>query len=62
MSSAEQFDRIDIQQLRDAGSVKWSMFPDTIGAFVAEMDYGTAPAITQALHAGVDAEIGRAHV
>jgi len=57
MSSAEQFDRIDIQQLRDAGSVKWSMFPDTIGAFVAEMDYGTAPAITQALHAGVDAAL-----
>ena len=34
--------------------VKWSMYPDCIGAFVAEMDYGTAPVIQQALRAVVD--------
>lgn len=35
--------------LRDAGSLKWTMFPETIGAFVAEMDFGVAPAVTEAI-------------
>lgn len=54
MSYTADFDRIDLDHLRSIGGVKWSMFPDTIGAFVAEMDFGTAPAVTQALHAAVD--------
>ena len=45
----------DIDTLRRAGWLKWTMFPDAIGAFVAEMDFGTAPPITAALHAAVDA-------
>jgi cystathionine beta-lyase len=49
-----EFDLIDLDRLRGIGGLKWSMFPDTIGAFVAEMDFGTAPAVTQALHAAVD--------
>lgn len=48
------FDRIDIAALRRAGGLKWSLHPDAIGAFVAEMDFGTAPVVTQALHAAVD--------
>lgn len=48
-----RFDAIRIEDLRAGGSVKWSMFPDTIGAFVAEMDFGVAPPIEQALHAAV---------
>ena len=57
--SAAEFDRIDVGTLRRAGSVKWSMYPDAIGAFVAEMDFGTAPPVTAALHAAVDtAEFG----
>ncbi|MDD9207377.1 aminotransferase class I/II-fold pyridoxal phosphate-dependent enzyme [Georgenia sp. 10Sc9-8] len=48
------FDDITIEELRRAGGVKWSMFPDKIGAFVAEMDFGTAPAVTRALHDAVD--------
>ncbi|MGI8458440.1 MAG: MalY/PatB family protein [Propionibacteriaceae bacterium] len=50
------FDSISAGELRSRGSLKWSLFPDTIGAFVAEMDFGTAPVITKALHAAVDAQ------
>ncbi|MFD1717269.1 MalY/PatB family protein [Georgenia deserti] len=49
-----QFDAITIDQLREVGGVKWTAFPDTIGAFVAEMDFGTAPAVSRALHTAVD--------
>ncbi|HEY6748664.1 MAG TPA: aminotransferase class I/II-fold pyridoxal phosphate-dependent enzyme [Mycobacteriales bacterium] len=49
------FDRIDIPTLRRAGGLKWSLYPDAIGAFVAETDFGTAPAVTAALHEAVDA-------
>lgn len=48
-------DRIGVDELRAGGSVKWSAYPEAIGAFVAEMDFGTAPAVTAALHAAVDA-------
>ena len=34
--------------------MKWTLFPGTIGAWVAESDLGTAPAVTQALHDAVD--------
>lgn len=54
MDYTADFDLIDLEHLRGVGGLKWSMFPDTIGAFVAEMDFGTAPAVTQALHAAVD--------
>ena len=55
MTIALDFDAVGIDRLRDRGGMKWSAFPDKIGAFVAEMDFGTAPAITRALHAAVDA-------
>ena len=48
------FDAITEADLRAAGSVKWSMFPDTIGAWVAEMDFGLAPAISDAIKSAVD--------
>jgi cystathionine beta-lyase len=51
--TAHEFDAIRIEDLRANGSVKWSMFPNTIGTFVAEMDFGIAPAIEQALHSAV---------
>lgn len=54
MSTALEFDAIGIDRLRELGSVKWTMFPGTIGVFVAEMDFGTAPAIKAALHKTVD--------
>jgi len=48
------YDDITVDQLRRIGSVKWSAFPDRIGAFVAEMDFPVAPPITRALHEAVD--------
>lgn len=49
-----RFDVITRDQLNRPSSRKWSLHPETIGAWVAEMDFGTAPAITQALHKAVD--------
>lgn len=54
MTDAADFDLIDVAHLRSIGGLKWSLFPDAIGAFVAEMDFGTAPVVTQALHDAVD--------
>ncbi|MFC7404776.1 MalY/PatB family protein [Georgenia alba] len=51
---AARLDATTPASLRDVGGVKWSAFPDAIGAFVAEMDFGTAPAVTQALHEAAD--------
>ncbi|WP_240658527.1 MalY/PatB family protein [Microbacterium sp. CPCC 204701] len=50
----QDFDTITDADLREAGSVKWTMFPETIGAFVAEMDFGLAPAVSGALKAALD--------
>lgn len=52
--SSHPYDDITAEQLQDAGSMKWSAFPGTLGAWVAEMDFGTAPGITRALHDAVD--------
>ncbi|MGI8723312.1 MAG: MalY/PatB family protein [Geodermatophilaceae bacterium] len=54
MSTPHDFDRISIDSLRERGGLNWSMYPESIGSFVAEMDFGCAPAIVEALHAGVD--------
>ena len=43
-----------IDRLRRIGSLKWSVFPDAIGAFVAEMDFGVAPVIADAMKAAID--------
>jgi cystathionine beta-lyase len=43
------FDVLSEQALRDGGSLKWSRYGPAIGAFVAEMDFGTAPAVTRSL-------------
>jgi cystathionine beta-lyase len=49
-----QLDAVTERELRDRGSLKWTSFgPDTIGAFVAEMDFGTAPEIEAAVRAAV---------
>lgn len=50
-----RFDDITRGELSRASSRKWSLHPATIGAWVAEMDFGTAPAVTRALHRAVDA-------
>ncbi|ACZ29735.1 aminotransferase class I and II [Xylanimonas cellulosilytica DSM 15894] len=54
MPTESELDAITIDQLRAVPSEKWSLFPGLIGAFVAEMDFGTAPAVRRALHDAVD--------
>ena len=54
MTLAASFDAIDVEHLRRIGGLKWSTFPDAVGAFVAEMDFGVAPGISRAVHAAVD--------
>ena len=44
------FDALSEDSLRAAGSLKWTRYGPAIGAFVAEMDFGTAPTVTAALH------------
>jgi cystathionine beta-lyase len=51
--TAPTFD-LTIEQLRAAGGLKWSLFPEHIGAFVAEMDFGTAEPVLRALHDHVE--------
>lgn len=54
MAFNELIDRIEMSALRATGATKWAAQDGTIGAFVAEMDFGIAPAITHVLHAAVD--------
>ncbi|MGN8024827.1 MalY/PatB family protein [Microbacterium sp. 22242] len=54
MSTAQERDAIGIDRLREIGSVKWSAFPGTIGAFVAEMDFPPAPPIAAAMKEAID--------
>lgn len=51
---AHRFDDITIEQLRAVGGLKWSQHPDAIGSFVAEMDFGTAPPVLDAIRDAVD--------
>ena len=48
------FDSLSEDSLRAAGGLKWTRYGAAIGAFVAEMDFGTAPEVTAALHDAVD--------
>jgi cystathionine beta-lyase len=44
-----EFDAITQESLVAKGGRKWSVFPGSIGAFIAEMDFGVAPAVRQAM-------------
>lgn len=51
----QEFDEITIDELRSRGGIKWTLHPpDTIGAFIAEMDFPTAPPIMRAIRSAVD--------
>ena len=54
MPTVHDFGSITVADLRERGGLNWSLFPESIGSFVAEMDFGCAPEIMQALHDGVD--------
>jgi len=53
---ADRFDAITVEQLRAAGSTKWSRFPQDVGAFIAEMDFGVPPRVTEVVQRAVDTE------
>lgn len=46
--SAHPFDLLTVDQLRRTGSLKWSEYRGSLGAWVAEMDFGTAPGVIAA--------------
>jgi cystathionine beta-lyase len=46
--SAHPFDLLTDDQLRQTGSLKWSEYRGSLGAWVAEMDFGTAPGVIAA--------------
>ncbi|MDZ8172579.1 MalY/PatB family protein [Microbacterium xanthum] len=48
-----RFDEITATDLSDAGSMKWTAYPGKTGAWVAEMDFGVAPAVQDALAAAI---------
>jgi cysteine-S-conjugate beta-lyase len=55
MSFAEATDRMTIDELRRRGSLKWTRGGSgVLGAFVAEMDFGTAPVVEAALRAAME--------
>lgn len=43
------FENITVDELRSAGSVKWSTYPDAIGMFIAEMDFGVPDVVRRAI-------------
>src|SRR5262245_17044023 len=46
----EWFDDVDVERLRRRRTVKWSLYgPDVLAAWVAEMDFDTAPAVRAAI-------------
>lgn len=49
------FEDVDLDRLARVGANKWTAIPGQIGTFVAESDYGTAPAVLEALREQVDA-------
>ena len=53
-SDPSPFDAVTEHALRAAGGLKWSRYGDALGAFVAEMDFGTAPVVTRSLQASLE--------
>jgi cystathionine beta-lyase len=49
------YDQLTAERMAGTLGAKWTMYPDCIGAFVAEMDYGTAPVVKEAVAKAVDA-------
>jgi len=55
------FDVLTEDALRQGRSLKWTRYGTALGAFVAEMDFGTAPAVLQSLRETVErAQLGYA--
>lgn len=50
----DHYESLTVDDLRARGGSKWVTFPDAIGTFVAESDFGTAPAVEKAVRSRVD--------
>lgn len=48
-SFTTRMDAVTVDELRAGGGSKWSRYPDAIGAWIAEMDFGIAEPVTEAL-------------
>ncbi|MDJ0105232.1 aminotransferase class I/II-fold pyridoxal phosphate-dependent enzyme [Rhodococcus erythropolis] len=49
VSDVPAYEDITVEDLRAAGSMKWTKYPDTLAAFVAEMDFGVATPVAEAV-------------
>lgn len=54
MNLAATLDAITVEQLRATRALKWCLPDQAIGAFVAEMDFGTSPVVAAALRSELD--------
>ncbi|GAB94910.1 cystathionine beta-lyase [Kineosphaera limosa] len=54
MDFTSRLDAITVDSLRERGSSKWLTYPDSYGAWIAEMDFGVAEPVARALHEVVD--------
>ncbi|MFF2329562.1 MULTISPECIES: MalY/PatB family protein [unclassified Streptomyces] len=54
MIDIASLDTLTPDHLHGMGGLKWSTHPEALPAWVAEMDFGCAPPIVQALHEAVD--------
>jgi cystathionine beta-lyase len=54
MISQANYDTLTLEELTGVVGVKWTTYPDCIGAFIAEMDFRTAPCVIEALRETVD--------
>ncbi|HVL23640.1 MAG TPA: aminotransferase class I/II-fold pyridoxal phosphate-dependent enzyme [Thermomicrobiales bacterium] len=54
MINTANYDTLTLEELTGVVGKKWTTFPDTIGAFIAEMDFRTAPSVIAALRETVD--------
>lgn len=52
--NADAIDHTTAADLAEVGSDKWTRYPGCIGAFIAEMDYGLAPCIQEAIDNACD--------
>ena len=54
MPTPAELDAITQDDLLATGATRWARGDDVIGAFVAEMDFGTAEPVTARLHDEVE--------
>lgn len=48
-ANATNYDTLTLEQLTGVVGKKWTSYPEKIGAFIAEMDFGTAPGVIETL-------------